>query len=101
MDVTLNPASSDPRINGSPLAAAGTQAVTDAAAASRPAVGQLASDQATLSDRARTLGKARAEFDRTASAQSDRVSQLRAQVQTGTYRVDDDALARALLPVVK
>lgn len=101
MDVTLNPANSDPRINGTPLAAAGTQAVTEATATGRPAVGQLANDQATLSDRARTLSRARAEFDRTVGAQSDRVSQLRTQVQNGTYLVDDDALARALMPVVK
>lgn len=82
MDVTLNPANSDPRINGTPLAAAGTQAVTEATATGRPAVGQLATDQATLSDRARTLSRARAEFDRTAGAQSDRVSQRARRCRT-------------------
>ena len=55
-----------------------------------------ARDVATVSDRARLLSQARAEFDRTAGANSERVNSLRSQVAAGTYQVSYTSLAARL-----
>ncbi|MBI3762791.1 MAG: flagellar biosynthesis anti-sigma factor FlgM [Chloroflexi bacterium] len=54
-------------------------------------------DQAALSDVARLLGRARAALTEIPEARPDRVNFLRAQIQSGEYRVQHEQLAGRLL----
>jgi flagellar biosynthesis anti-sigma factor FlgM len=54
-------------------------------------------DEATFSERARLLAKARASLDETPEARAERVQQVREQLESGVYQVPVEALARRLL----
>jgi flagellar biosynthesis anti-sigma factor FlgM len=59
--------------------------------------GAGASDRADLSDRARLLGKARAAFQNTSEVNQEKVADIKQRVDSGTYTVPADQLARRLL----
>jgi len=54
-------------------------------------------DQASLSEKARLLSKARAELEETPEIRTDLVAHLRTQVETGEYKISYDRLATRLI----
>jgi len=54
-------------------------------------------DQASLSERARLLSKARLSLQEIPDVRTERVSALREQIQTGTYQVPVEQLASIFL----
>ena len=54
-------------------------------------------DQLALSSRAEEIKAARAALAETPQVRAERVAQLKAQVQAGTYRVDPDKVAERIL----
>lgn len=58
-------------------------------------------DQASLSDRARMLVKARAAFDKTPEVRADRLAELRDRISSGKYEPPMEKLAQKLLDRVK
>ena len=54
-------------------------------------------DEASFSERARLLAKARAELNDLPEARADRVEELRSEVESGVYQVSIEALAGHLL----
>ncbi len=54
-------------------------------------------DQASLSERARLLSKARLNLQEVADVRTERVSALREQIQAGTYQVPVEKLASIFL----
>jgi len=54
-------------------------------------------DKAILSARARELSKARAALDEAPDVRSDKVQELKQQVDTGKYEINFEELARKLL----
>ena len=54
-------------------------------------------DQLSLSRHAEEIRAARAALAETPEVRADRVAQLKAQVQSGTYQVDPDKVAERIL----
>lgn len=54
-------------------------------------------DQASLSEHARVLAKARVNLDELPDIRADRVNQLREQINSGTYQVPVEQLASLFL----
>lgn len=79
------------RVSGEGVEAA--RSVHDTAA-SRAARG---TDQLSLSSRAEEIKAARAALAETPEVRAERVAELKAQVQAGTYRVDPDKVAERIL----
>src|SRR5262245_41449139 len=67
------------------------------AASTGAAAGASPGDGVELSDQARLAARASAAVNAAPDVREALVAELRQRVQDGTYRVDDDALARALL----
>lgn len=58
-------------------------------------------DKATLSDRARLLAKARVAMDETPETRSEKVDQLRVDIQTGNYKVPYAEVVNRVLSQVR
>lgn len=58
-------------------------------------------DKATLSDRARLLAKARVAMDETPETRTEKVDQLREDIQTGNYQVPHAEVVKKLLSQVR
>jgi flagellar biosynthesis anti-sigma factor FlgM len=58
-------------------------------------------DEATLSERARMLAKARTNLADAADVRTDVVEGLRQQIQDGVYQIPYDTLAQRLLAAIK
>jgi negative regulator of flagellin synthesis FlgM len=74
----------------------GPQGTPDASGKAKKAGSRT--DGASLSSAAQELLKARRAVQDAPDVRSDLVAELRRQIQAGTYRVDDRAIARRLLP---
>ena len=74
----------------------GPQGTPDASSKAKKAGSRT--DGASLSSAAQELLKARRAVQDAPDVRSDLVAELRRQIQAGTYRVDDRAIARRLLP---
>lgn len=59
------------------------------------------SDEVVLSERAQLLRKVREALSAAPEVREDRVAELRAQIQKGTYQVPEDELIAALLGGLK
>ena len=82
--------SSAGRVTGSGVE--GTTPLREAAAA--PAAG---ADQLELSSRAEEIRTARAALAQTPEVRAEKVAELKAQIEAGTYRVDSDKVAERIL----
>ncbi len=58
-------------------------------------------DKATLSDRARLLAKARVAMDETPETRTEKVNQLRDDIQTGNYQIPHAEVVKRLLSQVR
>ncbi|HEX7555104.1 MAG TPA: flagellar biosynthesis anti-sigma factor FlgM, partial [Leptolinea sp.] len=63
-------------------------------------VGGAGTDRAELSERAKLLSKASQTFQDTPEVRSDRVNDIKVQVDTGTYQIPLSELARRLFKKV-
>lgn len=59
--------------------------------------GLAARDEATLSERARLLARARARLEETPEVRTDQVERLREAIDAGAYQVPVEALAQKLV----
>ena len=59
--------------------------------------GLTGKDTATVSDQARLLAKARTTLEETPDVRTDRVNDLRNQIQTGNYQVPHEEIVKRLL----
>jgi len=83
--------SSAGRVTGSGVE--GTTPLREAAAAPASA----GADQLELSSRAEEIRTARAALAQTPEVRADKVAELKAQIEAGTYRVDADKVAERIL----
>lgn len=63
--------------------------------------GASSKDKAELSSRARLLARAQQAMEEVPEVRSERVSELRTQVEDGTYQVPTEKLAQVLLPKLR
>lgn len=61
------------------------------------AEGLSGKDKATVSEQARLLAKARVSMDETPDIRSERVDELRSQIQSGNYQVPVEELVKRLV----
>lgn len=101
MDMKVN-GPTDPRLGGNGAVGGARQAEADATHRPAPAAqARPNGDEATLSERAHLLQKARAAFDQTPDVRADKVEPLRQAVNDGKYQIDFRLLADRLMRWIK
>lgn len=99
MDMKVN-GPTDPRLNGAGFVS-GARAAEAARRAAQTTSARPAADEATLSERARLLQKARAALEQAPETRQDKVDALRNAITEGTYQIDVRALADRLMRWIK
>jgi negative regulator of flagellin synthesis FlgM len=101
MDMKVN-GPTDPRLSGSGSVGGARPAEADAThRAAQAAAARPNGDEATVSEKARLLQKARAEFDKAPEVRQEKVESLRQAVAQGIYSVNLHSLADRLMRWIK
>jgi negative regulator of flagellin synthesis FlgM len=88
------------RIEPSPIQPSQSSAERQAAEPSEPRLAAPATEGVELSDGAEHLPRTRAEAAAAPDVRAERVAALKEQIQSGTYQIDDVALAEKLLDIL-